>query len=104
MDRLDDVADDYWRKVNGYTAVMKKWEVVTQIKTSVETFRQTLPLIKMLKEPYMRSRHWDKMQKALGQVLEYESENFAIGEYFKLNLLSQADSVREVCEVAREEF
>jgi len=83
---------------------MKKWEVVTQIKTSVETFRQTLPLIKMLKEPYMRPRHWDKMQKALGQVLEYENEAFTIGEYFKLNLLSQADSVREVCEVAREEF
>jgi dynein heavy chain, axonemal len=58
----------------------------------------------MLKEPYMRTRHWDKMQKALGQVLEYENEAFNIGEYFKLNLLSQADSVREVCEVAREEF
>jgi dynein heavy chain len=58
----------------------------------------------MLRERYMRPRHWEKLQKHLGTILDYESETFTLEEIFKLNLLSSAESVREVCDVAREEF
>lgn len=57
-DKLDDEADDFYTEVNNYPKEMKKWEVVNAIKNNIEQFRQTLPLISMLKQPYMRSRHW----------------------------------------------
>jgi len=36
--------------------------------------------------------------------LDYDSDSFTLQEIFKINLLTYADSVREVCEVAREEY
>lgn len=58
----------------------------------------------MLGEKFMRQRHWDKLQKHLGTILDYDSDSFTLQEIFKINLLTYADSVREVCEVAREEY
>lgn len=58
----------------------------------------------MLREPYMRERHWEKMQRLLGSIIEPNSETFSIGEVFKLNLIQNAEAVREICEVAREEY
>lgn len=57
MEALEDEADDILIQVKDLKDV-KKWEVVVNLKNSLETFKQTLPLIKQLKEPYMRDRHW----------------------------------------------
>jgi sulfur relay (sulfurtransferase) DsrC/TusE family protein len=59
---LDEEAEDFIRKLNGYSKEMKKWEIVNFIRSNIDQFRQTLPLVKMLKERYMRDRHWDKLK------------------------------------------
>ena len=58
MDKLDEEADDILEKFKDYSKEVKKWEVVNFLKNDISQFKSTLPLIKMLKEPYMRDRHW----------------------------------------------
>ena len=58
----------------------------------------------MLREQYMRVRHWDKLRQHLGANIDPESPDFNMAEIFKLNLLSYGDAVKDVCEVAKEEF
>jgi len=70
-----------------YAKDVKKWEVTINIKITLEQVKTTLPLIQMLREPYMRDRHWEKMQRLLGASIEPNSENFSVGEVFKLNLI-----------------
>lgn len=83
---------------------MKNWEVVVNLKAEMDNFRSTLPLIKMLKDPCIRERHWDKICKQLGCLIDPQSESFTLGEVFKLNLVHYAENVREICEVAKEEY
>ena len=52
----------------------------------------------------MRDRHWLKLKQHVGTLIEPEAESFTLNEIFKMNIVSYADAVREVCEVAREEF
>jgi dynein heavy chain len=52
----------------------------------------------------MRDRHWDKLRQHLGTNIEPDSKDFNMAEIFKLNLLSYGDAVKDVCEVAKEEF
>lgn len=58
---LDDMADEFLKKVNKYPKEMKKWEIVNFLKGEIEKFKSTLPLISMLREPCMRDRHWIKL-------------------------------------------
>jgi len=44
------------------------------------------------------------MQRLLGSVIDPNSDSFCVGEVFKLNLVQNAEAVREICEVAREEY
>ena len=56
----------------------------------------------MLKDPSMRQRHWDNLNKIFNTLLNYDSDSFTINELFELNILSQAENVREICETAKE--
>ena len=89
LDTLDDDADDYMRKINQqWSQVMKKWEIVVFLKNYIEQFRSTLPLIKMLREPYMRERHWEKLQRNLGgATLDPTNESFILKEIFDVNIV-----------------
>lgn len=40
----------------------------------------------------------------MGTNIEPDSKDFNMAEIFKLNLLSYGDAVKDVCEVAKEEF
>lgn len=52
----------------------------------------------------MRAIHWEKLQKHLGVLIDPNSETFSLGELFDRNLLQYAESVKDICDVAREEF
>jgi len=64
------VEDEFLRKVLGYSKEVKQWEVVINLKTLLDMFRQTLPLIKMLKDPFIRERHWEKICKQLNATID----------------------------------
>lgn len=54
----EEIDDNYLRPVKEYPKEIKKWEVSVNIKITLEQVKSTLPLIQMLREPYMRERHW----------------------------------------------
>ena len=105
IDDLDEIAEDYMKKINNFTKEMKKWEVVSSLKNQIEQFRFTLPLIGFLGEKCMRQRHWDKLKFLLNRRdLDHESDEFNLDEVFNLGLNQHAENVRETAELARREF
>lgn len=65
-DALDDRGEDFILAINDFTKEMKKWEVVNSIKINIEQFRNTLPIISMLRSECMRDRHWQQLQNNFG--------------------------------------
>ena len=104
LDQLEDLSDDFQKTIKGYSKELGKLDVVQGLKATIDNFKLTLPLIRNLREPYMRESHWNSLSKHLGSLIEPESENFTLKEVFKLNLIQHAEAVREVCDVAKEEF
>lgn len=40
----------------------KNWEICDSIKSRIEQFKRTMPLIQDLKNPAMRDRHWAQIK------------------------------------------
>ena len=57
----DEIEDDFLRPMKEYPKELKNREVTNNIKITLEQVKSTLPLIQMLREPYMRERHWERM-------------------------------------------
>ena len=105
LEELEDLVDEYFQKISQFSREMKAWEVCNYLRADLEKFRNTLPLIDSLRQPSMRKRHWNSLKVTLGKPdLDYEDENFCIGDLLSLNLLAQADSVFSITEVASAEF
>lgn len=104
LDKLEDDSDEFQKTIKSYSKELVKLDVVQNLKTTIDNFKLSLPLIRSLREPFMRDSHWNSLSKHLGSLIEPESDNFTLKEVFKLNLIQHADAVREVCDVAKEEF
>jgi len=61
---------------------------VVGFKNNLEAFKNSLPLIRSLKEPYMRERHWKNLARNFGvEVNPIEDTELLLKEVFELNIL-----------------
>ena len=83
LDQMEESADDFIYIIKSYPKEISKLEVVQSLKQTIDNFKLTLPLIRSLREPFMRDSHWDSLTKHLGSLIEPESETFTMKEVFK---------------------
>lgn len=66
------VTDSYktmHKSVKIFSELPSVQEVAAQIKVSIEEFRPFIPLIQGLRNPGMRSRHWEQLSNELGMTI-----------------------------------
>lgn len=64
IDMMEDTALSLYKE---FSALNKKyysrsWDMLIVVTKNLDSFRRTLPLITALKNPCMRSRHWDRVR------------------------------------------
>lgn len=50
------------------------WTICAFLKTQIETFKRTMPLIQDLKNPAMRDRHWTQLKDEVQKPFDQNSE------------------------------
>lgn len=73
---------------------LKNLEVSKKLIETINAFKDTQQFIKILREPFMRERHWEKLRKYLGQSVYPESDSFNLEEIVKLNLVQHSEAIR----------
>lgn len=74
----------------------------TRIK--VDAFRRTLPLIADLKNPAMRSRHWNKVKKAVGVEFNESSTEFNLEAIYSMEFHKFSEDINEISNAATMEL
>ncbi|RLN94479.1 hypothetical protein BBJ28_00006207, partial [Nothophytophthora sp. Chile5] len=85
---------------SGHEACTK---IAETVKEQISVFKPYVPLIVALRNPGMRSRHWEELSKSLGFSLEID-ESFTLTNIFQLNLLDRIDDIVKVAEAAGKEY
>jgi dynein heavy chain len=73
-------------------------------KERVDQFRATLPLIMDLRNPAMRSRHWDQLKTEIGKTFDPQGESFTLEKVFSLGLNLHAEFIGEMSASANKEL
>eukprot|EP00058_Branchiostoma_floridae_P021106 XP_002606596.1 hypothetical protein BRAFLDRAFT_72653 [Branchiostoma floridae] len=60
-------------------------EIVPKLKQSVLDFKQGMPVITSLRNPYLRSRHWEAIQELIGRSI-VRDKKFTLGNLLELKL------------------
>lgn len=78
-------------------------KIAATVKEQISGFKPYVPLLVALRNPGMRSRHWEDLSKNLGFALEID-EKFTLTNIFQLHLLDRIDDIVKVAEAAGKEF
>ncbi|GFO34548.1 dynein heavy chain 1, axonemal, partial [Plakobranchus ocellatus] len=77
-------------------------EVVPRLKEKVMDFKQGMPVITSLRNPSLRQRHWDEIQRIIGKSISRD-KNFTLGNLLEMNIFKHKEKIQEIATTASNE-
>lgn len=77
--------------------------VANLILSKIEDFRPYVPLIQGLRNPGMKSRHWEMLSERT-QIKVMPKANLTLSHCLELGLQNYVDDIAQVAEVAGKEY
>lgn len=74
-----------------------------EFRDKMDDFKQYVPLIQGLRNPGMRSRHWEMLSNQIKADVELEP-SMTFGRCLELNLQDHMESILKVAETASKEY
>jgi dynein heavy chain len=75
-----------------------------KLKDTIFGFKESLPLIEMLRHPAILERHWKRIMEETGKDLgDINLRSMTLSKVFQLELENYEDKVTEICIEAKEE-
>jgi dynein heavy chain len=75
-----------------------------KLKDTIFGFKESLPLIEMLRNDAIQDRHWKRIMEETGKDLgEINLKILTLAKVFQLELENYEDKVTEICVEAKEE-
>ena len=82
----------------------KNWEICDAIRSRIDQFKRTMPLIQDLKNDAMRERHWAEIKTSIQKSFEHDSDSFTLEKIIGLGLDQFAEQISEVSAAASKEL
>lgn len=134
MEEMETTANVLFRKLNRLSRELKEknWEIVEHsrfyrnieqscdrrfkrdrngssrknffLRTSVDKFRRTLPLITDLKNPAMRPRHWQRVKETVDHDFDEQSDEFTLDAITEMEFQNFAEQIADISNSATMEL
>ncbi|XP_071833092.1 dynein axonemal heavy chain 6-like isoform X4 [Apostichopus japonicus] len=77
-------------------------DVLPKLKEKVLNFKQGMPVLVALRNPALRPRHWQEIQKLIGRHI-VRDKNFTLGKFLELQLFHFKDNINDISTQASNE-
>eukprot|EP01063_Lacrimia_lanifica_P030854 TRINITY_DN4987_c0_g4_i2.p1 TRINITY_DN4987_c0_g4~~TRINITY_DN4987_c0_g4_i2.p1 ORF type:complete len:4157 (+),score=1788.38 TRINITY_DN4987_c0_g4_i2:76-12546(+) len=78
--------------------------IAEDIKGQIEDFRPVMPIVKYLRQPGMKDRHWQELSKELGFDVMPNVQLTSMHDVYNLELQLHQDTIMKISDVAMKEF
>lgn len=76
---------------------MKEWPAFNALKSKIDDFNSTCPLLEMMANRAMKDRHWERISTATSHPFDIHSENFILRHIMEAPLLQFKDDIEDIC-------
>eukprot|EP00163_Fabomonas_tropica_P002875 TRINITY_DN1232_c0_g1_i1.p1 TRINITY_DN1232_c0_g1~~TRINITY_DN1232_c0_g1_i1.p1 ORF type:complete len:4516 (+),score=1594.38 TRINITY_DN1232_c0_g1_i1:127-13674(+) len=103
VNEMETLAQSYHKRC-GKLKEIKTWPVWISLRAKIDQFRRTMPLILDLKNPAMRSRHWDQLMDDIARRFDPLGPDFTLEKIFEFGLDNYADIIANLSQSASKEL
>ncbi|KAL5008122.1 hypothetical protein ScPMuIL_013703 [Solemya velum] len=77
-------------------------EVMPRLKEKVMDFKQGMPVITSLRNPSLRQRHWDMIERLIGKSISRD-KSFTLGSLLDMNIFKHKEKIQDISTTASNE-
>ena len=83
---------------------LREWQAYKDLREKIENYKNIFPLIKELKDPMIKNRHWERIIELSGKRLNYaQPDNFYFKELVEVNLMENYEDIEDVIDSAKKQ-
>ncbi|TMW45046.1 hypothetical protein DOY81_009872 [Sarcophaga bullata] len=76
---------------------MQSWPAFIDLKTKIDDFNETCPLLELMTNKAMKERHWVRLNALLSTEFDPTSIKFTLGKLLEAPILKHKEDVEDIC-------
>uniref|UniRef100_A0A8C3PI70 Uncharacterized protein n=2 Tax=Charadriiformes TaxID=8906 RepID=A0A8C3PI70_9CHAR len=97
IEKINNELLDFQNKIRKLPKALKEWQAFQHLKKKIDDFTESCPLLEMMANKAMMSRHWERIAQVTGHHFDVDSENFALKNIMDTSLLKYKEDIEDIC-------
>ncbi|XP_043921456.1 dynein axonemal heavy chain 5-like [Protopterus annectens] len=97
IEKINNELLDFQNRIRKLPKALKEWPAFNDLKKSIDDFSETCPLLEMMANKAMVSRHWQRISQLTGHSFDVESETFSLRNIMEAPLLKHKEDIEDIC-------
>uniref|UniRef100_UPI003AAA69AB dynein axonemal heavy chain 5-like n=1 Tax=Centroberyx gerrardi TaxID=166262 RepID=UPI003AAA69AB len=97
IEKINTELQDFQNRIRKLPKALKEWRAFRDLKKTIDDFTETCPLLCMMANKSMLSRHWTRLSELTAHSFQVESESFSLRSIMAAPLLRYKEDIEDVC-------
>ncbi|XP_058258291.1 dynein axonemal heavy chain 5 isoform X2 [Hemibagrus wyckioides] len=97
IERINTELLDFQARCRKLPRALKEWQAFLDLKKSIDEFSECCPLLELMANRAMMTRHWKRITELTGHTFEVESDTFKLRNIMEAPLLKYKEEIEDIC-------
>ncbi|CAH8644888.1 unnamed protein product [Schistosoma haematobium] len=97
IDLINQQLLDFQNRCRKLPKALKEWQAYTELSKTIDDFNETCPLLEMMTNKAMATRHWERIEELTKHKFDVESDNFLLRNIMEAPLLKYKEDIEDIC-------
>ncbi|XP_041462810.1 dynein heavy chain 5, axonemal-like [Lytechinus variegatus] len=97
IEKINGELQDFQNKCRKLPKALKEWQAFMDLKKKIDDFSECCPLLEMMANKAMMTRHWDRIANLTAHTFDVESDTFLLRNIMTAPLLPNKEDIEDIC-------
>ncbi|XP_060727240.1 dynein axonemal heavy chain 5 [Tachysurus vachellii] len=97
IERINNELLDFQARCRKLPRALKEWQAFLDLRKSIDEFSECCPLLELMANRAMMTRHWKRITELTGHTFEVESDTFKLRNIMEAPLLKYKEEIEDIC-------
>uniref|UniRef100_A0A6Q2Y0T3 AAA+ ATPase domain-containing protein n=1 Tax=Esox lucius TaxID=8010 RepID=A0A6Q2Y0T3_ESOLU len=97
IERINNELLDFQTRCRKLPRALKEWQAFLDLKRTIDEFNECCPLLELMTNKAMMTRHWKRITEVTGHSFEVETDTFKLRNIMEAPLLKCKEEIEDIC-------
>ncbi|XP_075868615.1 dynein axonemal heavy chain 5 isoform X3 [Nelusetta ayraudi] len=97
IEKINNELLDFQTRCRKLPRALKEWPAFLDLKKTIDEFSECCPLLELMTNKAMMSRHWKRITEVTGHTFEVEADTFKLRNIMEAPLLKYKEEIEDIC-------